>query len=393
MLAVMLMLALSLPPAEVSAFAARVTQSLAGAMGSKGRVLLRVEDPGETGAAEQVASALRDALRQAGIEAASEGDLPWQLHIYLGRRNGLPLATARITNEWREAALLFAAFPVPVGAGSPAAGGPALVTSVRTLLASDLPVLDLEADAAGNLFVLCSDRLRLYDLNAPAYPMKAEIGIDTGSDRLRDPLVRLVARDSPRQLDMYSAAGKLAPAPPLPLDGYALKGIAAPAKLQWPHPWRATPATLQIIAGRNYFSSAAVPQIQGLAPVVGPLRAHWAVLDPAGRLFLADAELRPILGGGATAAGSFGGDVASLTLPCAGALVLAASSDVNPPRDRITVLRMENDALLPGTSVELDGAVRRLKTLPPSGELRRVLAVAQSESGWRIDEIEVRCPQ
>jgi hypothetical protein len=117
------------------------------------------------------------------------------------------------------------------------------------------------------------------------------------------------------------------------------------------------------------------------------------VLDPAGRLFLADAELRPILGGGATAAGSFGGDVASLTLPCAGALVLAASSDVNPPRDRITMLRMENDALLPGASVELDGAVRRLKTLPPAGELRRVLAVAQSESGWRIDEIEVRCPQ
>jgi len=87
MLAVMLMLALSLPPAEVSAFAARVPQSLAGAMGSKGCVLLRVEDPGETGAAEQMASALRDALRQVGIEAASEGDLPWQLHIYLGRRN------------------------------------------------------------------------------------------------------------------------------------------------------------------------------------------------------------------------------------------------------------------------------------------------------------------
>lgn len=407
MLAAMLMLALSLPPGEVAAFAARVTRSLVGAIGPKARVVMRVQDPGETGAADQVGLALRDSLRQAGVETAVEGESPWQLQVYLGRRNGLPLATARILNESREVALLFAAFSTQAADAAPAAAGPALTLSSRTLLRSDLPVLDVEADATGNLFVLYTDRVRLYDLNAPDLPMKAEVGIDTGSDHLRDPLVRLLARENPRELLMYSAATTLGPAPPLPLDGYVLKSFAAPVRISWPHPSRATVVTLQVMAGRNYFSSAAIPQVQAIAPVASPLRGNWVVLDTAGRLMVTDAELRPIgnerTPGFAEAgfaariaampAGSFGGDVASLTLQCSGVLVLAASSDVDPPRDRIAVLRLENDALLPSAGMEVEGAVRRLKALPLAGEPRRVLAVVQADAAWRIDEIEVKCSQ
>lgn len=392
MLPLLLLLAISLPPADVNGFAARVGQAVAQRREStqpRGRVLLRVEDPGATGAAEQLLRALQEALRARGFEPASEGEAVIQVHAYLSLRRGQPLALARILAEGQEPVLLFTEFAPNAGARETPAEGPPVAIRTRTLLAPDLPVLDLEADAAGNLFVLHPDQVRVYDLNSAALPLKAEIGLDTGADRLRDPLVRLVARDNPRQLEIYSAAAAVSPAPPLPVEGYALKSFNAAAAIRVPHPWRAVFAPIKPVAGRNYFSTSAVARLAGLAPVSSPLRAHWALLSADGRLLLADADLRLLPGGAAP--GLFGGDVASAAVPCAGTLLLAAGSEPSPARDRISVLRVENDRILPYTSLELDGAVRRLKALPAAGDQRRILAVAEKNGTTRVEEIELRC--
>ncbi len=397
MLPALLLLAVSLPPGEVTDFARRVAQAAAQAReaGQRPRVLVRVEDRGGVGATPQLTRALEEALRQRGLELAAEGDSAVQVHAYLSLRRSRPLAVARVLGEKGEAAVLFAEFSSSTGPETVPSEGPPLVIRTRPLLAPDLPVLDLEADAAGNLFVLHPDRVRVFDLNSAGLPMKAEVGLDTGAERLRDPLVRLLARDNPRQLELYSAAASLTAPPPLPVEGYALKTFGASTPLRLPHAWRAVTAQVQPVAGRNYFRSATVAQLYGLAPIISPLRAHWALLDAAGRLLLADAELRLITG--SAVPGPFGGDVASAALPCVGTVVLAAGADPLPTRDRITLLRVENDRLVPYTSLELDGAVRRLKTLPATGEQRRVLAISESgdrlpgRSSFRIDEIELRC--
>ncbi len=390
-----LLVAVSLPPAEVNHFAARVAQAVAQrlAPGEAGvapatGVVVRVEDPGNVGAGEQLSRALRDALRSQKLEVTVEGEPAWQVHAYLSTRRGRPLAAARIRYEGREVAVLFAEFAA--GVPPPVAPAEALAIAIRTrpLLAPDLPVLDLEADAAGNLFLLHPDRVRVLDLNAVGMPLKAELGLETGAGRLRDPLLRLVARDAPRQLEVYSAAASVPQPPPLPIEGYALRTFPAPARMRLPHPWRAVIAQVQSVAGRNYLQAPGVPELYGLAPVASPLRAHWVLLDAAGRLQLADADLRPF---GPAVTGGFGGDVASAMLPCTGTLVLAASAEPNPARDRIAVLRVENDRLLPYTTLELDGAVRRLKALPATGDQRRVLAVAEINGSSRVDEIELRC--
>lgn len=398
---VLLLLALSLPQAEVSDFARRVAQAAAQGRepGQRVRVLLRVEDLGGVGATQQLVRALEEALRQRGLEPTAEGESASQVHAYLSLRRGRPLAAARILGEKGEAAVLFAEFSPGAAAEAVPTEGPPLVIRTRPLLAPDLPVLDLEADAAGNLFVLHPDRVRVFDLNSAGLPMKAEVGLDTGAERLRDPLVRLLARDNPRQLELYSAAASVAAAPPLPLEGYALKTFGASVPLRLPHAWRAVFAQVQPVAGRNYFRSSTMAQIYGLAPVISPLRAHWVLLDGAGRLLLADADLRPLAGTAVT--GPFGGDVASAALPCAGTVVLVAGAEPLPARDRVSLLRQENDRLFPYTSLELDGAVQRLKTLPATGEQRRILAIIETtEAGGdrpaglfrsRIEEIELRC--
>ena len=221
-------------------------------------------------------------------------------------------------------------------------------------------MLDLEADSAGNLFVLHPDRLIAYDLNAAGLPVKAEVGLDTGAGRLRDPLVRLQARENPRQLELYTAAEALGPAPPLAIQGYTLRSFDASVQMRLRHPWRAVSLPLQLVAGKNFFRGDSLAGVYGLAPVLSSRRAHWVLLDRAGRLVLTDARLRPV----SVAAGPFGGDVASVALPCTGAVVMAAGPQPRPLYDRITVLRVENDRLVPLTNLEVEGAVRRLKALP-----------------------------
>ncbi len=290
-----------------------------------------------------------------------------------------------------------------------------MVIRTRTLLTTELPVLDLEADREGNLFVLHPDRLVVFDLNAAGppvkAPVKAEVRLDTGAERLRDPLVRLLAHDSPRRLELYSAAETLAPAPPRTIEGYTLRSLEASAPLRMSHPWRAVSLQFRLAAGRNFLYGGPVAKLYGLAPVRSPLRARWVLLDGTGRLVLTDASLRPI----SIASGPFGGDVASAALPCTGTVVMAAGPEPHPVRDRISVLRVENDRLLPFTSLAMEGAVRRLKTLAPVGKARRILAViqsnavvqtnavvqssavvqsdvaAQANQATRIEEIELRC--
>lgn len=387
MLQILLLAAITLPPADVSAFAARVAQA-AGAANAGSRVLLRVDDPGGTGAAEQLRQALRDSLREQKLDTMTEGEAPLQILSYLGMRRDRPLAIARIVQDGRELQVLFAEFTnEPAAAVAPPAG-PAVAIRTRSLFSPEFTVLDLEADTAGNLFLAHPDRIRVFDLNASGLPLKAEVGLETGAEHLRDPLVRMQLRDTPHQLELYSAAPMITNPPPVPLEGYALKAFPAAVKMRVTHPWRAVSATLQLANGRNYFRSATVPELWGLAPVLSPLRAHWIVLDTGGHLQLADADLRLM---GAPYAGTFGGDVASASLPCAGTVVLAASSDAAPARDRITVLRVENDQILPYTTIEIEGAVRRLKALPAAGDQRRILAVSEVNGTTRIEEIELRC--
>ena len=420
MLPLVLLLALSLPQAEVDAFARRVAQTLAQsqAPGPHSRVQLQVEDAGGVGGAGQLARALHEALLLEGFEPMAGGKFGHRVFAYLSLRRGRPLAAVRILGEGgegKEVAVLFAEFS-PGAAPEPIQPeGPPVTIRTRTLLATELPVLDLEADRKGNLFVLHPDRLVVFDLNAVGLPgklpVKAVVELDTGADRLRDPLVRLLAHDSPRRLELYSAAETLAPAPPQIIEGYTLRSLEASALLRVSHPWRAVSLQFRLAAGRNFLYGGPVTKLYGLAPVRSPLRAHWVLLDGTGRLVLTDASLRPI----SIASGPFGGDVASAALPCTGTLVMAAGPEPHPLRDRISVLRVENDRLLPFTSLAMEGAVRRLKTLAPVGKARRILAVvqtnavvqssavvqsdvaaqanaaAQANGATRIEEIELRC--
>ena len=413
MLPLVLLLALSLPQTEVDAFARRVAQALAQsqAPGPHSRVQLQVEDAGGVGAAGQLARALHEALLLEGFEPTAAGKFGHRVFAYLSLRRGRPLAAVRILGEGggKEVAVLFAEFS-PGAAPEPVQPeGPPVAIRTRTLLATELPVLDLEADRKGNLFVLHPDRLVVFDLNAVGLPgkppVKAAVGLDTGAKRLRDPLVRLLTHDSPRRLELYSAAETLAPAPPKIIEGYTLRSLEASAPLRVSHPWRAVSLQFRLAAGRNFLYGGPVTKLYGLAPVRSPLRAHWVLLDGTGRLVLTDASLRPI----SIASGPFGGDVASAALPCTGTLVMAAGPEPHPLRDRISVLRLENDRLRPLTGLAMEGAVRRLKTLPPVGKARRILAVvqnsgevqtgavaqtdavAQANQATRIEEIELRC--
>ena len=401
MLPLALLVALSLPQSEVDAFARRVAQAVgqSQAPGPHSRVLLQVEDPGGVGAASQLARALRDALLLEGFEPMAAGEFPHQVFAYLSLRRGRPLAAVRILGkggEGQELAVLFAEFSPGETPEAVQPEGPPVIIRTRTLLATDLPVLDLEADSAGNLFVLHPDRLVVFDLVAfdlndaglpGEAPIKAKVKLDTGAGRLRDPLIRLLVRDSPRRLELYSAAEPLAPTPPLTIEGYTVRSLKASAPLRLSHPRRGVSLQLQLAAGRNFFRGGTVAKLYGVAPVLSPLRAHWVLLDGAGRLVLTDARLRPIN----TAPGPFGGDVASVTLPCTGTVVMAAGPEPNPLRDRISLLRVENDRLVPFTSLEVEGAVRRLKAIPAAGESQRILAVVETEQATRIEEIELRC--
>ncbi len=364
---VMLLLAVALPQAELERFAARVAQTAAAA-GAGTRAALRVEDAGATGAGDQVSRALQDALRQRGIETLGQGNAALQITAYLSLRTGHPLVAARVLNDGREAATLLAEFAPPETATAMSAAA-AVTVRTRTLLITDSPVLDVDADSTGNLFVLHAGALRAYDLNASTPSLKTEVGLDTGADRLRDPLVRLVLNEAEKRLEIYTAATAVAQ-PPMLVGSYTLKSFAAPARL---------PGPVTLAAGRNHFRSPAVPEVYGITALPGGGRAQWALLDGRGRVRLADTELRPL----AVAPGEYGGDVAAVTAPCAGTLVLVAGDEIDPARDRITLLRLDNDRLTPYSAVEIDGAVTRLKTLS-SG---KILAVTPQ----RIDELEVRC--
>lgn len=404
-LALLLLQGSGLPQAEVNQFAERVAQRLEKRAGPW--VLLRVENPAGLGAVEQLAAALRESFRRREFAVVTEGEPAYQVHAYLSLRRGHPLAVARITTEGREIATLFAEFPKDAPPEQALPESAAVAVYTRAVLTSGVPVLDVETDDAGNLFVLHPERLRVFAFQAPPsrvrLELKAEMGLDTGAERLRDPLVRLVALGEPRRLELHSAARSITPVPPLPIEGYTLKSFDASVPMRLGHSWRDVYAQLQPVAGKNFFRATAAgaaragtapaAELYGLAPVISPLRAHWVLLDVAGRLLLADAELRPI---GPPAPGVFGGDVASGVLSCAGPVVLAAGADPNPSRDRITVFRLQNDRFSPYTHVEVEGAVRRMKSLPGTGEQQReqqrFLAVAQTDHGWRIEEIELRCP-
>ena len=178
MLPLVLLLALSLPQTEVDAFARRVAQALAQsqAPGPHSRVQLQVEDAGGIGAAGQLARALQEALLLEGFEPTAAGKFGHQVFAYLSLRRGLPLAAVRILRKGQEVAVLFAEFSPGAAPGPGQPEGPPVAIRTRTLLATALPVLDLEADRQGNLFVLHPDRLVVFDLNAVGLPGKALAG-------------------------------------------------------------------------------------------------------------------------------------------------------------------------------------------------------------------------
>lgn len=395
--AFLLLLALSVSPAALNDLAARVAQIAAQAVaaqpgdaggGRVARATLRVEDAANLGGSEHLVQALRRALAAQKIDVGGDAEAAVQVEAFLASREGRPIAVVRVQAPGRDAHILFAALDA-AGTDVPASAGPALAIRTRTLFTSDLPVLDLDADAAGNLFVLHPDRLRVRDLNAAGLPLKNEVGLETGAERLRDPLARLAVNEAARQIAIYGAAASLAPAPPIPFEGYTLKSFPAATPWRVVNPWRSVAADIQMVAGRNYFHSAAAGDLYALAPAAGVTRSHWAVLSVPGRLWLADPDMRPLIG--SSAPGTFGGDVASVPLACAGTVILAPGDEAAPARDRISVLRVENDRLVPYSSVEVEGAIYRLKALPSSGEQHRVLAVTQRGPAVRVEEIELQC--
>lgn len=449
MLALILLLAASLPSAEVASFAARIARAVsAGAREAAGpgeprtpvRVLVRVEDttgngsgpaaspstgqaggPEPGGAAEQINRAVCDALRAEKFEPVPEGEAAYSVRVWLSLRGAQPLGVARVTKgsqaggfvpaEGRERGVVFVLFPAGSAASPAGPARPAVEVRTHSLLSLDGPVLDLKVDTAGNLFLLQPDSLRVVELNAPGAPTKAEVGIQTAAERLRDPLVRMVLREPLRELELHTAASEIGPPPPVAVEGYTIRNFPASAAMTMVHPSQPTPLQVQPAAGRNYFIAvpsttpgSALTQFYGIAPVGGSGRAAWAALDLAGRLQLYDASLRPA---GDPAPGVFGGDVAAVTVSCAGTLVLAASADAAPASDRISVFRAENDRLVSYTSIEIDGAVRRLESVPGEGAasplgsgpsearpgMARVLAVTQSKGMSRIVAIELRCAQ
>lgn len=422
MLALILLFTMSLPGGDVAAFATRIAQAVSGAAreaASNGevpprtRVLLRVEGAAgqsgvlEPGSAAQVDRAVREALRREKLEPVTEGEAAYSVRVWIGLRGTQPLGVARVTNGGgREMAVLFAL--LPAGGASAPAGSAALEVHTRSLLSVEGQVLDVAADNAGNLFVLQPDLLRIADMNAPGMPTKAEIGIQTSAERLRDPLVRMRLRELPRELELHTAAAEIGPPPPVPVEGYAIRSFAADATMSVGNPARSLLLQIQPVAGRNYFRAAGLVPFQGIAAVDGSGRAAWALLDLNGRVQLYDTALHSL---NEPAPGVFGGDLEAVDTSCAGPLVLAAGPDAAPARDRVSILRLDNERLVPYSSIEIDGAVRRLVSVPgdagtrpsgwpapgkaeglvPAGATRRILAVAESDGASRVVEIELRC--
>jgi len=421
MLTALLFFAMALPDAEVARFAERVARAVEARIAAPrgaaakppaarpaapgARVLLRVEDAGGLGASEQVARALREALRKRALETLVEGEARFRVSAYVSLRKGRPLLSALISEGEGEGAVevLFAELGAAPAPGAPAAGvAPALLVRTRPLLFLGGRVLDVAVDPAGEVFVVQPEKIQVFDLASSARALKAEVAVDSGAAKLRDPLVRLQFREQPPRVELYSSASRIPSVPGFTVQGYQLRVAGAPAKIRVDHP-AGFSTDFEAAEGRNFFTSGGSPGFYAWAPVFGEGRAPWVILDLAGRLMLTDASLRPL---GVPAPGQFGGDVATVALPCAPTMVLAAGAEADPVRDRVSLLAVQGNGFAPLATVELDGAVRRLNALgnrslapaapsveggPGDPAVARVLAVVEGGGATRLEEIEVRC--
>jgi hypothetical protein len=341
----------SAPTEDAAALAARIHKDLLWAgLRPETRVVWN-------GGMERYLAAVRAELRTLNV-AMTEGasDAPWRVDAWLSARRGRPLAVFRVIGGGAEVGIHFA----DAGPNDATAGGPAAPVTLQSRLLVDLgqPVVDAALAGQNRLIVLLADRLLVYALTDAAPEVQADLGLQTGADRLRDPLARL--RIQGQEVSVYSAAHVVGPSPPLPVDGYTVKVYGAATPLPgWP---------VRFAAGRNYFQHATAGDLLEVAP----LGNRWVTLDLDGRLALASSDLRVLR----AAPGEFDGGVATLSLPC-GFFVLAGTHT-----NRLAVLRAETDRLHHVTDHELPAGITRLVAGSD-----RALAV----TGSQIQQVELTC--
>jgi hypothetical protein len=135
-------------------------------------------------------------------------------------------------------------------------------------------------------------------------------------------------------------------------------------------------------ANRNYFYTPEGVAFFGAAPLAGDANARWLVAAQTGALIFLDENRRSV----ATIAS--GDDVAALNAPCAGPVVLVASSGRGDRPDTLRLFHVLHRQLIPAAApVELPGRFTALWAAPGASV---ATAVAQDAGAERYDAFQIR---
>jgi len=147
-------------------------------------------------------------------------------------------------------------------------------------------------------------------------------------------------------------------------------------------PWPIGIDNTGVEANRNYFYTPEGVAFFGAAPLSGDANARWLAAGQSGALLLLDEDRRSV----ATIAS--GDDVAALNAPCAGPVVLVASSGRGDRPDTLRLFHVLHRQLVPAAApVELPGRFTALWAVPGASV---ATAVAQDAGAERYDAFQIR---
>ena len=147
-------------------------------------------------------------------------------------------------------------------------------------------------------------------------------------------------------------------------------------------PWPIGIDNTGVEANRNYFYTPEGVAFFAAAPLGADANARWLVAGPNGALLLLDENRRSV----ATIAS--GDDVAALNAPCAGPVVLVASSGRGDRPDTLRLFHVVHRQLVPAAApVELPGRFTALWAAPGASV---ATAVARDAGAERYDAFQIR---
>src|SRR5262245_18110442 len=147
-------------------------------------------------------------------------------------------------------------------------------------------------------------------------------------------------------------------------------------------PWPIGIDNTGVEANRNYFYTPEGVAFFGAAPLSGDADARWLVAGQTGALLFLDDSRRSI----ATVAS--GDDVAALDAPCAGPVVLVASSGRGDRPDTLRLFHVLRRQLMPAAAtVELPGRLTALWAAPGASA---AIAIVHDAGAERYDAIQIR---